>query len=209
MRAEEEKILQTLAGPIYFLAISQIARVWFSQFTRPHQAAGTAARRLSRAGWIEIHQILARPLVPLLGPMVSWQHGDEDPDFYWVSSQLSQRARVPAKLTRIVLATAKAHTMFGSGCNRKKLKLTQATHDLQVAEILFHYRQENRLADANWRSEEQLPANWFFKQRPDAWLTDASGSVIRALEYGGDYTPDRLYDLHVALASLAIPYEIW
>ena len=46
-------------------------------------------------------------------------------------------------------------------------------------------------------------------QRPDALLMDANGQIVRAIEYGGDYSHLRLAELHYGLASIPLAYEIW
>jgi hypothetical protein len=82
------------------------------------------------------------------------------------------------------------------------------THDLSVSELYLHYRKRG-LPGRCWTSEARLGRDWPIKERPDAVLRDEAGAIVRALEYGGDYTARRLAELHSGLSSIGLPYEIW
>ena len=82
------------------------------------------------------------PLAPFVGyeqPLFSWQPTESKPDFSRLSQQLHRRAMVPAEIVSVVYATSKSNSLFGKG-TLPKVKLTQMTHDLHVAEIFLTYR---------------------------------------------------------------------
>jgi hypothetical protein len=83
------------------------------------------------------------------------------------------------------------------------------THDLQVAEIFLRYRACGLDVLQCWVGEDVFPRRWRTTARPDALLLDAQGKFLRAVEYGGDYTPQRMWTLHRALAYVGLSYEIW
>ena len=168
-----------------------------------------SARRLAAGGWLECYEILARPLRPLNAPLFGWVHGEAPPDFYGLSSLLHRRAACVPVVTTVVRASAKARWLFGVGGNGVRIKLTQATHDLQVAEIYLRYAEQGLPKSKHWVHEDFLPGSWRLRQRPDAVVTDSDGEIVRAIEYGGDYSARRLFEFHRALSNLAIPYEIW
>jgi hypothetical protein len=126
------------------------------------------------------------------------------------SRRLHRRASFSAVRTVVVSATAKTCTLFGERRSAPiSIKLTQTTHDLHVAELFLHYAAHGLEPGLRWVSEDVLPETWPLRQRPDALLIDDSGQWVRAVEYGGDYPPERLADLHDSLASIPLPYEVW
>lgn len=210
MNGWECGLLDAVANHVRFLTVSQLARALFgSQLLSPRQAA-KAARELTNSGWLRMSEVLARPVRPLAGPLCRWRHAAPLPDFLTLSRRLHQRASCPAALTVVVSATAKTCTLYGTMRSvPPSLKLTQTTHDLHVAELFLHYVAGGLKSGQRWVGEDALPETWPLRQRPDALLIDGAGELVRAVEYGGDYSPDRLADLHDGLASIPLPYEIW
>ena len=60
-----------------------------------------------------------------------------------------------------------------------------------------------------WCSEDQLPASWPIRERPDAVLLDDRGEIARAIEYGGDYSSQRLTELHNGFSDDAIGFVVF
>ena len=110
-------------------------------------------------------------------------------------------------MTPFVFASPRSIVLFGQG-RAPSVKLTQMTHDLHVAAVYLKYR-AGGLSSRHWISEDRLPRDWPLRERPDATLTDDDGLIYRAVEYGGDYPPSRLAELHEGLASIELNYEIW
>ena len=106
-----------------------------------------------------------------------------------------------------VFASPRTIVLFGQG-RAPSVKLTQMTHDLHVSEVYLRYRTDG-LSSRHWLSEDRLPREWPLRERPDAVLSDDEGRVHRAVEYGGNYPPKRLAELHAALSSIELAYEIW
>lgn len=89
-----------------------------------------------------------------------------------------------------------------------RIKLTQMTHDLHVGEVLLSYRRRGYDL-RRWVGEDYFPATWPLRERPDALLIDERGRFSRVIEYGGDYSVDRLLKSHQAAARVDLAYEIW
>ena len=207
MKRHEEQILRALANDVRVFSLRQVARIWWSDTRWGRNRARTAMKELDANGWLQIDRALARPLTELGSPLVTWSPNAEPPDFWALSRTLHRRANQAASMTTIVFANARAVAWFARG-RAPSVKLTQMTHDLHVAELYLHYR-TNGLSARNWVSEDRLPREWPLRQRPDATLTDDRGRIYRAVEYGGDYPPQRLLELHEGMASIELSYEIW
>ncbi len=209
MNASERDLLEVLADQLRIVTPEQIARAWFAQQVNAMRSTTRLVRRLSENDWLRMRRVLARPVSRLLGPLLSWRHGQPTPDLASLSRRLHHRSRCAAHLAIVVEATTRTRALFGTSGFRPRLKLTQTSHDLHVAEIFFRYRESRWDVRRFWVSEDRLPMTWPIRQRPDAILVDDAGDVHRALEYGGDYSVERLSALHDGLASIPLPYEIW
>lgn len=207
MRAHKQQILRALANDVRVLSLDQVARIWWSDSPWGRSRAKAAMTELDSSNWLQIHRALARPVEQLDRPLVTWGAGEESPDFGDLSRTLRRRAAQAASMTTFVFAAARTVALFSRG-RAPSVKLTQMTHDLQVAEVYLRYRL-NGLPASHWVSEDRLPRDWPLRERPDATLTDQSGAIHRAVEYGGDYPPQRLASLHDGFASIELEYEIW
>jgi hypothetical protein len=210
MNQWELALLDLLANHVRLLAVAQVVRASLAgqRYTRRH--AASLAQQLVDSGWLRMSEILARPLRPLHRPLCLWRHSEPMPDLLGLSRRLHQRASFSAAQTVVVSATRKTQAMFGNSRGiASPIKLTQATHDLHVAEVYFHYAARGFQSGIRWVSEDCFPETWTLRQRPDALLIDDAGEFVRAVEYGGDYSWERLAELHDGLASIPLPYEIW
>lgn len=206
----EHKVLDVLANHVRFLAVAQLARASFAGQCVSGRRAAQVALALADLGWLRLTRVFARPLQSLRQPLCHWRHAEPGPDFAVLSRRLHQRASLPAALTAIVSATAKTCTLFGARrSSAARIKLTQTTHDSQVAEVFLHYASRGLAPGLHWVSEDALPDTWPIRQRPDALLVDDDAQYVRAVEYGGDYSQERLIELHLGLSSIPLPYEIW
>ena len=209
MMQREEDILAVITNCVRAMTVDQIARTWWTSTDWGRCRAKSAMQSLASEGWLQMQPSLTRPVSELVVPLVAWQPHDSNPDFLTLSRFLHRRAKATAHLTQIVFATNKSTSLFGKG-SVPKIKLTQMTHDLHVTEIFLNYRLHGLSID-RWVGEDNLPFTWPVQQRPDAALQTAEGSIYRAVEYGGDYSLERLLELHSAFSSPPnrLAYEIW
>ena len=204
----ERDLLACLARGVRFVSLDQVARGWFVGQQTAHLQARRRVNRLCRAGWLHQHTVLARPIEKLRAPCVVWRHDLPTADFRQLARWLHRRAQRSAISTNIVVATHRSRILWGHGTRGAKIKLTQMTHDLHVAEIFLRYRERGLPLDS-WLSEDRLPRSWALRVKPDALLINSHGDFLRAIEYGGDYSSERLLALHRELARWPLPYEIW
>ena len=208
MRTREKEILSVLCNCVRAMTIRQLSRAWWTDTPWGLARTRAVAQEIVNAGWLEMRNVLSRPVSELEFPLVEWNPPDAVPDFADISKTLHQRASVPAELATVVFATKKSVALFGAG-SLPPVKLTQMTHDLYVSEVFLAYRRRDQAG--HWVGEDQLPRTWPIQQRPDAFLRDSDGSIYRAIEFGGDYSPERISALHHGFASMGrgLPYEIW
>jgi hypothetical protein len=209
MRPREKEILMVLTNCVRAMTLQQLSRTWWTE--TPWGLARTRAvvHEMASAGWLEVRDVLSRPVRPLEKPLITWTPSDDVPDFTDLSKNLHSRAMVPAETVSVVFSTKKSVSLLGRG-TLPPVKLTQMTHDLNVSEVFLAYRL--REMEDEWVGEDQFPHWWPIGQRPDAVLRQADGTIHRAIEYGGDYSPERLAALHGGLAGCfgtGLCYEIW
>ncbi len=164
--------------------------------------------RLSKHGLVTSWRTTTLRL-DLQGPLASYGRGDDQPDFRALAWQLRKRWRESPRIpTRVCWATSAATHLVGGVGGRLRQPL-QLDHDLGVAEI---WARRSGEPDLKWISED-IFRNWFLREArtkvPDALLVDESGKQVkRVLEYGGQYSAQRLEDFH-RYWSARTPYEIW
>lgn len=207
MNRHEEQIVRILADSVRVMTVAQVARTWWTDTRWGRDRASAAMTRLAAKGWLHVQHALSRPIQSFVSPLIDWRPGTRRPDFAAAARLLHQRAIVDARTVKVVFAATRAVRFFSSG-PALPVKLTQMTHDLNVSELYLHYRRSG-LADQCWTSEARLGRDWPLKERPDAVLRDEAGTIVRAVEYGGDYTASRLAELHAGLSSINLSYEIW
>ena len=206
MRDRDEEIVRIVANTVRVLSLQQVAREWWSDTRWGRSRAKRTVEELAVEDLLHVRRVLSRPIELLKAPLLRWQHGDQEPDFESLARQLHGRAKQPARMVKIIFATPRSVALF-SRHGLPTIKLTQMTHDLHVSEVFLHYR---RRGETNaWRSEDQLPADWPIRERPDAVLCDVNGDIVHAVEYGGDYPAERLAELHDGLSWAGLSYEIW
>jgi hypothetical protein len=187
MTDREREIVELLVSKVRIMCFEQIARTWWSLAAHGRWHAEQALERLECDKWLEHKKGLSRVVRKLSEPVFEWTPGQEPGDFSALSATLHRRARTPVRTMTVWMATSRAAALLGRHTIHG-VNATQTTHDLQVAEILLYYRQSGLSISSEWLGEIEFAHFWPYAERPDALLT-RNGAVIRAVEYGGDYTP--------------------
>lgn len=203
----DQELIEALTLKVRLFSLEQIARTWW----RESRGLGPAARRLgtlAAAGWLRRDAVTASREHYLHRPLFVWAPLEEEPHFGSLARLAAERFQGGPEEQRIVVrATEKAAALFGGHAG--SLKTASIHHDIQLAGLYLHLR-DNRCADAEaWVSEATLAAERRGQILPDACLADENGTVTKAIEYLGRYTPDRLRRLHEDCSERAIPYELW
>jgi hypothetical protein len=203
--SRDEEIVRTLAERVRVMSLDQVARHWWTDTRWGKQRCQQVLQELAVEEMLVLRHVLARPVQRLASSLLRWHPGNAVPDFRSLSRLLHRRARQSARMTDIVFATARAVYLFGR--RRPTIKLTQITHDLSVAEVYLHYRRQGQ--HQFWTGEDQLDSEWPLRIKPDAVLLNEVGAIVRAVEYGGDYPPERLLEIHAGMADIELSYEMW
>ena len=207
MTNREKEVLRVLASDVRTFSDRQVATTWWSDCPTGLHRCRVALNRLQRKGWLVLGKVLARSVKLSAKPVYRWSPGDPSPDFVSHARTLHERVLKQPELVTICMATEKTNNLLGVG-RRSTVRLAQLTHELLVSQVYLRYRSLG-FENANWIGEDRLPAEWRLRVRPDALLVDINGNFVRAVEYGGDYSVERLEELHLAISSILLSYELW
>lgn len=166
-------------------------------------------RWLNRQGWLE-RQLVVVALPRIKNPIQKWRLKMEVPDFDSLAWTLIKRLRdaTPERMT-VNWATEKTVRFLGGVGGRLRQPL-QIAHDLGVTSV-YCRRHALKLRSGIWVSEDLFRLS-FAQPRskiPDAVLLNDLGEVESAIEYGGEYSADRLRAFHRFCAKRGWPYQIW
>lgn len=204
----DRAILECVSFKVRMLSLEQVARTWWGETSEPRRFAGRRMGELVAAGLLVRQQVLARPILPLLEPVVTWRPDTAGPDVGAAAYRLQSRWTKAPETTAVYLASPKTLGQLG-GAGGKLPVLGQETHDLHVAEIYV-----KRLGDcpedaAAWAGEEIFKTTRRGEKLPDAVLQDAAGRPRRVIEFGGDYDAERVRRFHDDCAQRGLAYELW
>jgi len=165
-------------------------------------------RQLTELRLLKRKITLARPLPELCGPVVHWHPDYAVPDAAHVAFLLQNRWRFQAMCSTVVyLPTCSMINHFGG---RHKTSLSsQVSHDLGVAAVWLWYWANQRADVDAWRGEDWLTDNEPGQSVPDAVLVDRHEQPTMLIEFGGDYSADRIASFHDDAAFRGLPYQIW
>jgi hypothetical protein len=141
-------------------------------------------------------------------PLAAFARGEQIPDFGALQWELQRRWRNAARRPARALWATRFATRLVGGVGGRLRQPLQLQHDLGVTEI---YARRTLRPKETWISEDVYRSLW--KQGdmgkvPDALLVDPEGRLLRAVEFGGRYSRQRLEDFHTFWAT-RLPYEIW
>jgi hypothetical protein len=200
-------LIETLTRRVRLVAVSQIAKLWWSNASGS-ATARSRLRRLQSAGLVERHWINAHPLLPVTRPLVAWRPGDDDPDTEGVAAFSKHRWRGPAVPTEVCVATSVAANMFGSTA-RGLPKPEHRDHDLRLTSVYVHFRKVRPRLARLWVGEHALPKAGYRVKDPDAFLIDVSGEIVRVIESAGHYGASQVAAFHEHCSDHDLPYELW
>lgn len=209
LTARDQKLLRSLVRQIRFATLEQIARGWWPANDVALANVSRRLRKLEKSGWIVSAAYLARPLLSLDGPLVNWQPGDDNPRYQKVSTSLRRRWKQPAKRIRIYAASKHAKCAFVGQDRRAVKNFCQVSHDLHVTEVFLRYLTTEPAVASFWLGEDEIAPSRRHQVLPDAMLVNQAGQAIRAIEFGGSYSAERIREFHQDCAKRGLPYEVW
>lgn len=200
-------LVETLTRRVRLAAVSQIAKLWWSDASGS-ATARSRLRRLQSAGLIERHWINVHPLLPVTRPLVAWKPGDDDPDAEQIAARIKHRWCEPTVPIEVCVATAAAANMFGSTA-RGIPSWEHRDHDLRLTSVYVHFRELQPRLVQLWVGEHALPKAGYRLKDPDAFLIDLQGDVVRVIESAGRYCATQVAAFHEHCSDHDLPYELW
>jgi hypothetical protein len=190
------------------MSVAQAARTWWAATKNPVQGAARRIGDLRSYRMVKRITVLARPELPIEKPLTIWAPGDPQPDFAALSYILINRFSETPVPTSCIIATAEAAHHYG-GWGGRFPKNAECTHDLHLTAIYLHFLRFHPHLCTAWFSEEWLKRNRqeTNEKRPDAIIREGSRSKI--IEFGGEYSKQKLFEFHEHCAHRGMPYEIW
>lgn len=202
-----ELLLVTLTWQLRLVAEKMVTA---PEYLRCRAVSPRQLRALEQQRWLHRGRVAAA--VPELdGELVAWRPREEQPEFGGLSWTLKERCRgwKPVSLP-VCWSTEQAVTVFGGVGGRIRQPL-QVQHDVGVAAMYFSRASFAISSRAAWVGEDlirKLKPDIGSKV-PDALLIGSELQPIRAIEFGGSYSLERLQRFHDFCASQQLPYEIW
>lgn len=208
LTTRDREILEVLTRRVRLLTLPQIARTWWSG----KHAAQSAKRRLQELqsrGLLEAFTAYAHPELSLLHPVYDWTPGRDAPNFGALSYQLVSRWIEPHAPVPAVIATREAGVSFG-GYGGKRPKRVEENHDVHLAAVFLRLRATSPQLAECWQSEETIR-----RSRPNAPGEKLPDAIVRfnggqkVVDFGGEYSAEKLESFHRWAEEKALPYEFW
>lgn len=207
LKPRDMDLLETLTCRVSALTVGQIARLGWST-VRCRSTLHRRLRKLAKSGWLRLHVVNAHPPLPVGRPLFVWKPGRSEPDAQHISQRARDRWSSPARPTQVCVAAPLAASIFGSTAQGLG-SLEHLNHDLRLAAVYVHYRENHpRLANL-WIGEHALSKAGYRIKDPDAFLQDETGCVLRVIESAGRYSTAQVESFHEHCADNALPYELW
>ncbi len=211
-KQQSEFLMRVLTRQVRAVTLDQATRIVDSN-ELPKASVRPLMASLIEMGVIETFpMVVAYPRVQ--GRTLLWHKHRETPDHEKTRWQLSRRwAEVEPVSSTVYWATSKAEQFYG-GVAGMLNHTGQIEHDLGTAEVLTLAYERKRKWAADWIGEDLLKREYpqiaqQLKAMPDAVTLEAHSEIFKAIEFGGQYTTERLQRLHGAFASREIRYELW
>ena len=200
-------IAETLARRVRLLSLAQICRIWWPQARSP-RIVRRRLGRLAAGGLVHRAIVNVHPPLDVSRPLAAWQPTEAEPDFLEVSVRAKARWRETSGPQELFFATRLAANLFGSTAGQLPA-LNHRDHDLLLGQVYALYRATRPAAAREWVGEDSLPKAGYRIKDPDAFLVDASGSLLRVIESAGRYSAAQCHSFHEHCAEHDLPYELW
>ena len=197
LTAQDLETLEILSRWVRVLSQEQLGKLLAPSVKDPLRAARRWVKKMEQHGLVESYQVVAsEPCAPeeLLRSSV---HEASTPDFVGLSAKLRSRWTSQPRLVAVVrLGTAGAQRL---GVKQpRRVRASEATHDLQLAEVALGYRASGLVT--SWMSEDVLVAERkFHTVMPDALVTFSDGSTWAVEGGGSSYSAKKLMHFHETL----------
>lgn len=172
------------------------------------RAAQETLRRLRREGMATAKRAIVRQ-VPIEKPLRCFTSAETPDDLGRLASHLCRRwQRARQSRPMVYRATSKAVGLFGAAVTTRA-DSHKTDHDLVLTEVLLRYLQSD--PKPAWFHEASLDRLELIHSglKPDAVVWPKQADSPRAIEVGGQYSKQRLTQLHRAMADSNMEWELW
>ena len=207
LTARDLDLLHVLTLCVRLLTVQQVTRLWWPESVS-HRAARRRLEWLQDSRLVELHRLMAHPLLPVNEPMFAWQPGDTEPDCERLAEACSARWTRPDVAITACVAAPRAASLFGSTA-RGLPQRQHLNHDLRLASVFESIRLRDPRMAAMWIGEHGLPKAGHRIKDPDAFLCRNDGLLIRVMESAGRYSAAQIQSFHDHCEVHELPYELW
>jgi len=207
-----ETLMRVLTRQVRAVSPDQATRIVRSVHGKD-SSVGSLLDRLHNEGMIEATSVaVAYPRVQ--NRLLLWHQRRPTPKHEHTRWLLQCRwAELTPQVMPVYWATKKAERFYG-GVAGLLGHADQLEHDLGTAEVLTVTVEQRRAWTDDWIGEDLLKREYpelarRLRVRPDAVTLDKHGDIFKAIEFGGQYSVDRLRRLHESFERQRIRYEIW
>jgi hypothetical protein len=204
----DREIVFTLSQRIRVADICQLARTWWEDTPLGRNCAYRRIGRLVQTGVLESFTLRAHPELPLKEPIWSWKPREARPPVGVVSYRARVRWDKPLQSMTVYVASQRTARLY-AGCGGRLSHPLQVTHDLHVSAIYLRLLKHSPAEAAGWVSENVLAPLRRRQKLPDAEIHDGNGRVLKVIEFGGSYPPERVRLIHEDCERRQVPYELW
>ena len=204
-------ILGILTWSVRCITLEQLQSVITARLS-PKTSAAQGVRRL-----LQIQAVEPAPAVitvtEVAGPLFTWRPGHDAPLYQKLAWALEKRWKsVHPRRATVCWATEKGarRTAGIAGFSRRSI---QMDHDLGTAALYSRLWQINPSLAQHWVGEDILrrdyaPRERWLRKIPDAAIY-REGRVQLVIEFGGQYSVERLRRFHEHCRDHRLPYQLW
>jgi len=200
-------IVETLTRRLRLLDTEQIERIWWPD-GGSLRLVRRRLRRLVEAGLLATTIANVHPSLRPDRPLVAWQPGQEEPDFWQLSIAARARWSKPSVPKELYYTTRLAANLFGSSPVGDP-HFTRRDRDLLLGEVYVFYRIQKPAEAAGWIGQQAWPNTAPRVKCPDVLLVNQRGGPMRAVQSAGRYRARQLDRFHRHCATSGLPYELW
>lgn len=207
----DSMILEILTWSVRCITLQQLQSVITARLS-PKTSAAHGVRRLLQSQEVETTQTVIT-VTELVGPLFTWRPGHGAPCYAKLAWALEKRWKsVQPRRATLCWATEKGarRTAGIAGLSRRSV---QMDHDLGTAALYTRLWQINPSLAQHWVGEDILRRDYVPRERWLRKIPDAAiyweDQVQLVIEFGGQYSVERLRRFHEHCRNHQLPYQLW
>jgi len=210
-RQSENMILETLTWCVRCDTREQLQSISSVRLSGSRDVAG-AIRRLKQNGEIEFRSaVVAFP--EITKPLFTWSPRQAPPNFHALAWKLEKRWKAVKPRRGILCWATKKGAQRTGGLACFPERSTQVEHDLGTASVYAYLCRTQPLLSEGWVGEDILRRDFAVKER---WLSKIPDAAVfcderlqYVIEFGGQYSVNRLKRFHQHCRNFQLPYILY